>query len=113
MAAKILNFEMRRGDTPVLEAELRDENRNLIDDAAAQYKLTARATRSAADPPVFEVGPLPQYAPGIGRCGIPISATSGFTHDRFLFYDLQVVEGNANVNTLLTGTITVLMDVAR
>jgi hypothetical protein len=113
MAAKILNLEMRRGDTPVLEAELRDENRNLVNDPAAQYKLTARATRSAADPPLFEVGPTTQYAPGIGRCGIPVNATSGFTHDRVLFYDLQVVEAGGNVNTLLTGKITVLMDVAR
>lgn len=113
MAAKILNVTMRRGDTPVIEANLMDENHALVNDAGAQYKLTARATRGATAPVVFEVGPLTQFSAGTGRLPIPSSATSGFTYDRKLYYDVDVVESNGNRNTLLVGTITVLVDVSR
>lgn len=113
MAAKLMNFEMRRGDTPTIEAELRDENRALVNDAGAQYKLTARATRSATAPVVFTVGPLAQFSAGIGRLPIPTSATSGFTYDRKLYYDVDVIESNGNRNTLLVGTITVFIDMAQ
>lgn len=112
MAAKILNHTMRRGDTPVFEAELRDENRALVNDPSAEYKLTARTTRGAATA-LFEVGPMGQFSPGIGRLPIPTSATNTFTYDRKIYYDVQVVEGNGNVSTLLTGVITVLVDAAR
>ena len=113
MTAKRMNFEMRRGDTPVVVAFLKDQNDTLVNDATAQYKLAARATRKAADPAVFEVGPIAQFAAGEGRLPIPTGATSGFTDDRVLYYDVQVVETNGNVTTLLEGKITVLVDVAR
>lgn len=112
MAAKILNFEMKRGDTPVVEGELRDENRALVDDATAQWLLRARATRTTDAPILFTVGPLTQFSAGIGRLPIPISATSGFTFDRRIFYDVQVTETNGNVTTVLTGVITVRVDQA-
>lgn len=111
--AQVFNFEMRRGDTPVVVGFLRDENGALVNDVTAQYKLVARAKRDAADPAVFTVGPVAQFAAGEGRCPIPAGATSGFTYDRRLYYDMQVVETNGNVTTLLVGTITVLMDAAR
>lgn len=110
--AQIMNFEMRRGDTPVVVGFLKDQNDAPVNDVAAQYKLTARATRDATGAPIFEVT-TPQFAAGEGRCPIPTSATSGFTYDRVLYYDMQVVESNGNVTTLLVGTITVLVDVAR
>lgn len=112
MAAKVLNHTMRRGDTPTFEAELRDENRALVNDPGAQYKLTARATRGAATA-LFEVGPVTQFSPGIARFPIPTGATSGFTYDRKIYYDAQVIETNGNVSTLLEGVITVLVDAAR
>jgi len=113
MAAKLLNHEFRRGDTPVIEADLRDENRALVNDPTAQWKLTARATRSATAPVVFTVGPLTQFSPGVGRLPIPSAATSGFTYDRKLYYDVQCQETNGNVNTLLVGTLTVFVDMAQ
>lgn len=112
MAAKILNFTMRRGDTPVVEAELLDENRQRVNDPAAQYTLMARVTRGASGAPLFSVGPVAQFEAGVGRLPIPTGATSSFTYDRKIYYDVQVVEGNGNVNTLLTGVITVLVDAA-
>lgn len=111
--AEILNFEMRRGDTPTIVGYLRDQNDALVNDVGAQYKLTARASRDASAPIVFEVGPVAQYAAGEGRCPIPVGATSGFTYDRVLYYDMQCQESGGNVTTLLVGTITVLMDAAR
>lgn len=113
MAAKHMNIEMRRGDTPVVVAFLKDENGAPVNDVTAQYKLQARVTRAAVDPAVFTVGPLAQFAAGEGRLPIPANATSGFTDDRVLYYDVQVVETNGNVTTLLEGTLTVLADVAR
>jgi len=113
MTAKHMDIEMRRGDTPVVVAYLKDQNDVLVNDVTAQYKLTARNTRNAADPPVFSVGPIAQYAAGEGRLPIPTGATSVFTDDRVLYYDVQVVETNGNVTTLLEGRLTVWADVAR
>jgi hypothetical protein len=112
MATKTMNFTMRRGDTPVVEANLLDENRALVNDPAAQYKLTGRTTRGAATA-LFEVGPLTQFSAGTARLPIPTGATNTFTYDRKVYYDVQVVEGNGNVSTLLAGVITVLVDAAR
>lgn len=109
---QIENFEMQRGDTPVIVAYNRDENNALVNDPAASFKLVARNKRGDPDPPVFQVT-TPQYAAGEGRLPIPISATSGFTYDRVLYYDVQVQESNGNVNTLIGGTITVWVDAAR
>lgn len=110
---QILNFEMRRGDTPTIRGFLKDENGALVNDPTAQWKLTGRVTRNAADPVLFEVGPSAQFATGEGRCPIPTSATSGFTYDRVVYYDMQVTETNGNKHTVLAGKITVLVDVAR
>ena len=113
MAAKILNFSMRRGDTPTVEAYLRDENRQLVADPTSQWKLTARSTPRFEGTELFTVGPLPQYATGTGRLPIPASATSSFTYTRKIYYDVQVTETNGNVTTVLTGYIVVEVDQAR
>lgn len=113
MASKRLDFSMRRGDTPTVEGELRDENNALVDDATSEWKLTARAGPLFTDAEVFSVTSPTQHSPGKGRCAIPISATSGFTYTRVLWYDMQVVETNGNVTTVLDGRITVYADQAR
>lgn len=112
MAAKIFDFTMKRGDTPTIEANLLDENRNLVNDPTAQYKLVGRATPRHNAEVLFTVGPLAQFSAGTGRLPIPGSATSGFTYSRKVYYDVDVVETNGNRNTLLTGVITVLVDQA-
>lgn len=104
---QVFNFEMQRGDTPVLQAFLRDSDTNaLVNDPAATYKLTARASRNA-DAALFEIGPLPQYAAGEGRLPIPTGATSGFTYHRVIYYEVEAVESNGNATTPLKGRITV------
>ena len=112
MAAKILNHTMRRGDTPVFEANLLDENRNLVDDPGAQYKLVGRASPRHNATVLFEVGPIAQFSAGTGRLPIPSSATNTFTYSRKVYYDIDVVETNGNRNTLVSGVITVLVDQA-
>jgi hypothetical protein len=106
-----LDIHMKRGDTPVVRGFLRDENNNLVNDATASYKLAARVTRDATAE-VFSVTTL-QFAAGEGRCPIPTSATSAFTYDRVLYYDMQVTETGGNVTTLLQGKLFVYQDAAR
>lgn len=104
---QIYNFDMQRGDTPVLQAFLRDKDTNaLVNDPGCQYRLTARATRYT-DTAVFTVGPLPQFAAGEGRLPIPGGATSPFTYHRVLYYEVEATETNGNVTTALKGRITV------
>jgi hypothetical protein len=108
-----MDFEMRRGDTPTVVGYLRDENGALVNDPTAQYKLTARASRSSTASVIFEVGPVTQHAAGEGWCPIPTFATSGFTRDRILYYDMQCVESGGTTTTILEGRITVKVDMAR
>jgi hypothetical protein len=110
---QVFNFEMRRGDTPTLVGYLKDKATQLpVNDPTCEYKLTGRATRSGADPSLFQVITT-QFAAGEGRCPIPVSATSGFTYDQVVHYDMQAKESNGNVTTVLAGKITVRIDAAR
>jgi hypothetical protein len=110
--ATYLDVEMNRGDTKTFRGFLRDENGVAVNDPTATYKLTVRSRRDASDPPIFETGGT-QFAAGEGRCTIPPSATTSFTRDRVLYYDMQVAETTGTVTTLIKGRLTVKMDNAR
>lgn len=108
---RTLNWESRRGDTPVIQGFLLDADNQPVDDPGAQYTFAARTTPNATGPALIEVTTA-QFAPGEGRCPIPVQATASFTYDRVLWYDLDVVETNGNVTTVLAGRWTVKCDQA-
>lgn len=108
---QVQHLVLHRGDSLTVQAFLRDEQEQPINDPGAVYTLQARPTPTS-DELIIDVSAA-QHAPGEGRCVIDPIHTESFTYDRTLHYDVQVTESDGTATTLQAGRIAVLVDVAR
>lgn len=115
-------LEMRRGDTPVFNLSVfdPDDNNAPIDITGATIWMTAKASKDDADPGVFQISTtsgditITDGSGGRARIVVPANATSAFTADRTLFFDVQVkLLVSSRVHTPVEGTLVVKRDITK
>lgn len=103
---------MVRGDTLDLVVTFTDNTGTLIDDAGAQYRMTAKFKEIDADPGVFSVT-AHQSSAGTATLSVPPSSTQSLpAQTQSLVYDIQVTETGGRVTTIQYGSLIVTPDIS-
>ena len=108
--------DFARGDDWTVKFTLTDSNGQVLDITGYSYWMTLKSDPTAADPGNAQVGPIvagsPDASQGIVYITIPKAQTELLTPGSY-HYDLQQVDDQGKVQTLLIGKVSVAADITR
>lgn len=114
------NLRMRRGDTPTFLLTVTDRAGAAFDITNYTIWLTAKNSPDDPDPGVFQLTTtlgdivITNGPGGLAEITPPATATSAFTTDRTLFYDVQIRNAAlTRTYTVCGGSLQVVRDVTR
>lgn len=108
--------EFARGDDWTVKFTLTDAQGAILDITGYSYWMTLKASAADADPGNAQIGPIAAGSPdavnGIIYMTFPRATTDTLTPGSY-HYDLQQVDDQGNVQTLLLGKVQVARDITR
>lgn len=114
------NLRMKRGDTPTFLLTVTDRSGAPFVITGFGIWFTAKDSPDDADPGVFQLTStagdivITNGPGGLAEITPPATATSGFTTDRTLFYDVQIRNvALTRTYTVCSGSLQVVRDVTR
>jgi len=105
-----------RGDDWTLKFTLRDGQGATLDITGYSYWMTLKKDADSADPGDAQIGPISAGSPDASNGIIYMTFPKATTYDLIpgsYHYDLQQVDDQGNVQTILLGKVTVAKDITR
>ena len=110
------DLRVRRGDTILLSVgPILKQDRSVQDISGYSIQFTAKERLDDADGAavISEAGVVDDGPAGLASVSVPPAATSGFTTDRVLHWDVQIRDGAGATKTVDSGKLFVDRDVTR